>query len=333
MTTAQRPTLEAVARGPASPGRRCPGWSTAPPRWRRPSGRGHAGGRTSWGTCPTRPPAAWSPSGPTRSPWSLPEAATRVFSDDQFFPGHHPGRQPGAGGGRQAAGADAGRLAGRATTGSSGTPPAGTSTGCMLRLDARRRPAARPRWPGWAYRWCAAAGRWRRPTVPYVDVDHVGGVGRGGAPPGRQRPPPDRHHRRPAGHGRRHRPARRLPGRRCATPTAARSSRSATSPASRATAAMRQLLADDPDLDAVFVASDLMAHGALRTLRQAGRRVPDDVAVVGFDDIETAALHRAAADHRAPADRRAGPEDGPTAAGAWPTARRSSGRWCCRPSW
>jgi DNA-binding LacI/PurR family transcriptional regulator len=54
-------------------------------------------------------------------------------------------------------------------------------------------------------------------------------------------------------------------------------------------AAMRQLLADDPGLDAVFAASDLMAHGALRTLREAGRRVPDDVAVIGFDDIESAA--------------------------------------------
>lgn len=52
--------------------------------------------------------------------------------------------------------------------------------------------------------------------------------------------------------------------------------------------AMRQLLDDDPHLDAVFVASDLMADGALRTLRQQGRRVPDDVAVVGFDDIEIA---------------------------------------------
>jgi DNA-binding LacI/PurR family transcriptional regulator len=52
--------------------------------------------------------------------------------------------------------------------------------------------------------------------------------------------------------------------------------------------AMRQLLADDPSLDAVFAASDLMAHGALRTLREAGRRVPDDVAVVGFDDIAIA---------------------------------------------
>jgi DNA-binding LacI/PurR family transcriptional regulator len=39
-----------------------------------------------------------------------------------------------------------------------------------------------------------------------------------------------------------------------------------------------------PSLDAVFVASDLMAAGALRALRRLGRRVPDDVAVFGFDD-------------------------------------------------
>lgn len=49
-------------------------------------------------------------------------------------------------------------------------------------------------------------------------------------------------------------------------------------------AAMRRLLDTRPDLDAVFVASDLMAAGALRVLRESGRRVPQDVAVVGFED-------------------------------------------------
>ena len=50
--------------------------------------------------------------------------------------------------------------------------------------------------------------------------------------------------------------------------------------------AMRELLAHDPALDAVFVASDMMAHGALLALKDAGRRVPADVAVIGFDDFE-----------------------------------------------
>jgi DNA-binding LacI/PurR family transcriptional regulator len=48
--------------------------------------------------------------------------------------------------------------------------------------------------------------------------------------------------------------------------------------------AMYRLCDHRPGLDAVFVASDLMAAGALRALRRLGRRVPDDVAVIGFDD-------------------------------------------------
>lgn len=50
-------------------------------------------------------------------------------------------------------------------------------------------------------------------------------------------------------------------------------------------AAAAQLLELHPDVDAVVVGNDAMALGALRTLTQAGRRVPDDVAVAGFDDI------------------------------------------------
>ncbi|MFB7512326.1 LacI family DNA-binding transcriptional regulator [Streptomyces sp. NPDC056144] len=55
-------------------------------------------------------------------------------------------------------------------------------------------------------------------------------------------------------------------------------------------AAMAALLARHPDLDGVFAASDNMAAGALRVLREAGRRVPADVAVVGFDDLAVARL-------------------------------------------
>jgi DNA-binding LacI/PurR family transcriptional regulator len=53
--------------------------------------------------------------------------------------------------------------------------------------------------------------------------------------------------------------------------------------------AMRQLLEVAPDLEAVFVASDVAALGAMQALRRAGRRVPDDVAVVGYDDSHVAA--------------------------------------------
>ncbi len=58
--------------------------------------------------------------------------------------------------------------------------------------------------------------------------------------------------------------------------------------------AMDQLLRQAPDLDAVFVCSDLMAAGAIVALQRAGKRIPDDVAVGGFDDsaVATAAMPR-----------------------------------------
>jgi DNA-binding LacI/PurR family transcriptional regulator len=53
--------------------------------------------------------------------------------------------------------------------------------------------------------------------------------------------------------------------------------------------AMERLLTRAPRLDAVFAASDLMGVGALSALQSAGRSVPDDVAVIGFDDSPLAA--------------------------------------------
>ncbi|WP_344450959.1 LacI family DNA-binding transcriptional regulator [Actinocorallia aurantiaca] len=53
-------------------------------------------------------------------------------------------------------------------------------------------------------------------------------------------------------------------------------------------AAMRELLERCPELDAVYAASDPMALGAMHVLRAAGRSIPGDVAVVGFDDSKMA---------------------------------------------
>jgi LacI family repressor for deo operon, udp, cdd, tsx, nupC, and nupG len=51
-------------------------------------------------------------------------------------------------------------------------------------------------------------------------------------------------------------------------------------------AAMRQLIESGRKLDAVFCFNDLLALGAMRAIHQHGLRVPEDIAVVGFDNIE-----------------------------------------------
>ncbi len=54
-------------------------------------------------------------------------------------------------------------------------------------------------------------------------------------------------------------------------------------------AAAARILQRAPELDGMFASSDLMASGAMRVLQASGRRVPDDVSVVGFDDVMLAA--------------------------------------------
>ncbi|GID25057.1 LacI family DNA-binding transcriptional regulator [Paractinoplanes brasiliensis] len=123
------------------------------------------------------------------------------------------------------------------------------------------------------------------PDVPYVDVDHFGGVAAGIrhlVAGGRRRiatiaGPQDM----VAG-------IDRLAGYRATLDEAGLTQHVQFGDFTRESgiAAMRRLLLDDPQLDAVFVASDMMAHGALLALKDAGRRVPADVAVIGFDDFE-----------------------------------------------
>ncbi len=69
-------------------------------------------------------------------------------------------------------------------------------------------------------------------------------------------------------------------------------------------AAMQSLLEADPTIDAVFAANDAMAAGAIDVLLRSGRRVPEDVAVGGFDDSAFAtSTHPALTTMRQPFDR------------------------------
>ena len=74
------------------------------------------------------------------------------------------------------------------------------------------------------------------------------------------------------------------------------------------------------DVTAVFLANDQMALGLLAALHEEGLRVPDDVSVVGFDDLPGGAVLHPAADDGAPGLRRARPPRRP--AGAGPAGRR-----------
>ncbi|GIJ32160.1 LacI family DNA-binding transcriptional regulator [Micromonospora sediminimaris] len=216
----------------------------------------------------------------------MPEEATRVFSDDQVFPGIIRGAaQELEAADKQLvlmlAGSPAGheRVA-RYTTGRHVDGVLFASLHGADPLPARLAALGIP---------VVCSGRpLDGADVPYIDVDQVGGVTRAVRhliDSGRRRiatiaGPQDM----VAG-------IERLAGYRDTVAAAGLPEMVAVGDFTRESgaAAMRELLAAHPDLDAVFAASDLMAHAALRTLREAGRRVPEDVAVIGFDDIETAA--------------------------------------------
>lgn len=49
--------------------------------------------------------------------------------------------------------------------------------------------------------------------------------------------------------------------------------------------AMKELLEKNPALDGVFIANDQMAIGACRALKELGKKIPEDIKVIGFDDV------------------------------------------------
>ncbi|WP_324809482.1 LacI family DNA-binding transcriptional regulator [Sphingomonas sp. LY29] len=70
--------------------------------------------------------------------------------------------------------------------------------------------------------------------------------------------------------------------------------------------AVEQMLADGLHFDAIFAINDLAAIGAMRALHEAGKRIPEDVAIVGFDDLAAARLSEPALTTVAQDTRRAG---------------------------
>ncbi len=72
-----------------------------------------------------------------------------------------------------------------------------------------------------------------------------------------------------------------------------------------------RLLNRAEDIDAVFVASDVMAADAMWAVQVVGKRVPDDVAIIGFDDSPLAASNTTPFVERQTTNRRDGSRNGP----------------------
>ena len=137
------------------------------------------------------------------------------------------------------------------------------------------------------------------PRTTYVSSDNRTGAGDRGGPPARARPPPDRDHHRPAQPDAGLRAPGRLPlpERPCsACRTGRTTSRHGDFFLASGYDATRRLLELPEPPDAIFAAGDEMAIGAMHAIIDAGLSVPGDIAVVGFDDIETGVAGPAGAD-------------------------------------
>ena len=53
---------------------------------------------------------------------------------------------------------------------------------------------------------------------------------------------------------------------------------------------MKQLLEQVPDLDGVFCGNDQMAIGALKVLKEYGKKIPEDIKLMGYDDVFLASV-------------------------------------------
>ena len=274
-------------------------------------------------TCPTGRPGRWSPADRHGRAGRL--RLGRPTCDDPFMGRllRRPVLRPG----------------GRRPDERAARPPGCSSPCNSSATRSRRRPAGRRSAPGPGRRGRGASRMHPDDTLPGLLIEAgLAGVlfGRPAQPqpdqlrrrrqrrgcrarrraPGRPGLPPDRDDHRPgsrAGQPATASPAsgRRWPG--TAAPTSR--PRPATSPSTAASGRCDELLAGHPDIDGVFAANDLMAQGALAALREAGRRVPEDVAVVGFDDSERGDHGPAGADHGAAAAGGHGRRGGPDAAG------------------
>ena len=118
-----------------------------------------------------------------------------------------------------------------------------------------------------------------------VGVDQVAGAADGHRAPAGPRAHPDHARRRTPALGGGTRPARRAGGPRSTTRACGPLEPLLGDWTAASGYAAGRVLAQQHDVTAVFVANDHMAIGVLRALFEAGRRVPEDLSVVGFDDI------------------------------------------------